>query len=397
MSQELATREERTVTVHHEPVNPFQNTRPDHINAGAVAIEESRAVAEAQGKLVVAKRFPRNEHAAYSKILESCKRLGLAEDATYSFPKGGKTVSGPSIRLAEELARVWGNIDYGIRELSRKDGVSEMESYAWDLETNTSSRQTFSVKHWIDTRDGGKAAKDERDIYEITANQGARRLRARILAVIPGDIVEQALEECRKTLTGNNTEPLADRIRKMIASFDKLGIPAAHLERRLGHTLDKILPDEFVDLQGIYKSIKDGMTTASEWFSEATISQAKVPPTQKNEAPKQETAKPQQAKKDPPKESPKETKKEPPKENTEKPKASTPTRDELPESPLAEIREKLAAMGKTDADLEALCVDMKWIKPGQKLDEMSEFVVNNLVKYWDEAAEALVKGTAGNE
>ena len=35
--------------------------RMDNINQGTVAIEASRAIAEAQGKLVIAKRFPRNE------------------------------------------------------------------------------------------------------------------------------------------------------------------------------------------------------------------------------------------------------------------------------------------------------------------------------------------------
>ena len=33
----------------------------DKINQGTVAIEASRAIAEAQGKLVIAKRFPRDE------------------------------------------------------------------------------------------------------------------------------------------------------------------------------------------------------------------------------------------------------------------------------------------------------------------------------------------------
>ena len=42
----------------------------------------------------------------------------------HAFPRAGETVSGPSIRLAEMLAAVWGNIEYGIRELSRKEGAS---------------------------------------------------------------------------------------------------------------------------------------------------------------------------------------------------------------------------------------------------------------------------------
>jgi hypothetical protein len=255
--------------INHQgaPVNPFARQQiSEHVNAGTVEIEASRAIAEAQGKLVIAKRFPRDEARAYSKILDSCKRTGLANEATYSFPRMGQTVSGPSIRLAEELARAWGNIDYGIRELSRKDGISEMEAYAWDLETNTSSSQKFSVRHIRDTSDGGKTLTGERDIYELTANQGARRLRARILAILPPDIVDAALTECRRTLAGGNDEPIADRMRRMVAAFGKLGVTAPMIEARLGHSLDAILPDEIADLQGVYNSIKNGVSKASEWF-----------------------------------------------------------------------------------------------------------------------------------
>lgn len=256
-----------TTTAHGGSINPFQRSAmSEHVNAGTVEIESSRAIAEAQGKLVMAKRFPRDEARAYSKIIESCRRRGLAEEATYSFPRGGQTVSGPSIRLAEELARAWGNIDYGIRELSRREGVSEMEAYAWDLETNTSSSQKFSVRHIRDTRGGGQVLTDERDIYELTANQGARRLRARVLAILPPDIVEAALAECRSTLAGGNGEPIADRVRKMIRAFEKYGVTSAMIELRLGHSLDLILPDEIADLQGVHNSLKGGMSKAADWF-----------------------------------------------------------------------------------------------------------------------------------
>jgi hypothetical protein len=250
-------------------VNPFQKQADSSLSAGTVAIEAERAIAEAQGKLVIAKRFPRDEARAFSQVMESCKRAGLAKEAIYGFNRGGALVTGPSIRLAEELARAWGNIDYGIRELSRKDGVSEMESYAWDLQTNTVSSQKFTVRHIRDTKNGSYALTDERDIYEITANMAARRLRARILAVLPPDLVDAAVEECRKTEAGGNGEPLADRVRKMLRAFEKLGVSALFIEARLGHTLDTILPDEFVELTQIHNSIRDGMTKAGDWFAGA--------------------------------------------------------------------------------------------------------------------------------
>lgn len=269
--------ENTTLATTNNKANPFaRQPLAEHVNAGTIEIESSRAIAEAQGKLVIAKRFPRDEARAYAKIIESCKRRGLAEEATYAFPRGGQTVSGPSIRLAEELARTWGNIDYGIRELSRKDGVSEMEAYAWDLETNTSSSQKFTVRHIRDTRGGGQALTDERDIYELTANQGARRLRARILAILPPDIVEAALGECKKTLAGNNDVPIADRIRRMVRSFEKYGVSAAMIEARLGHSMDNTLPDELAELHEIFNSIKNGVSKAGDWFGGAAKPEPQV-------------------------------------------------------------------------------------------------------------------------
>lgn len=265
--------ENTVITTQGGSVNPFARPQiADHVNAGTVEIEASRAIAEAQGKLVIAKRFPRDEARAYAKIIDSCRRRGLAEEATYAFPRGGKKVSGPSIRLAEELARTWGNIDYGIRELSRKDGVSEMEAYAWDLETNTSSSQKFTVRHIRDRSDqngGSVVLTDERDIYELTANQGARRLRARILAILPPDIVEAALVECKNTLAGKTDVPIADRVRRMVRSYEKYGVTAVMIEARLGHSLDVTLPEELADLHEIYNSIKGGVSKPSEWFGGA--------------------------------------------------------------------------------------------------------------------------------
>lgn len=249
--------------------NPFaRGALPGHVNAGTVAIEAERAIAEAQGKLVIAKRFPRDQALAYQRVMEACSRPGLADEAMYAYKRSGATVTGPSIRLAEELARCWGNIDYGIRELSRKPGESEMEAYAWDLETNTVTSQKFTVKHVRDTREGRYDLTDERDIYEIGANMGARRLRARLLAILPPDLVESAVARCRATLAGNVEVPLADRVRAVVDAFSALGVSAQLLERYLRKPLAEVLPEELGDLRAIYKAVKDGTAKASDFFAQ---------------------------------------------------------------------------------------------------------------------------------
>ena len=238
----------------------------DNINQGTIAIESSRAIAEAQGKLFIAKRFPRNEITAHAKAMQACRRKGLAEKAFYSYNRGGGTVSGPTIRFAEELARCWGNIDYGIKELSQDPGKSEMQAYAWDLETNAISVQNFTNPH---TREkGGKAVTltSQRDIYEVNANMGARRLRARILAILPADFVEAAIEQCKATLAGEGDEPIVDRVKNMVTAFEKLGVTQEQIEKRLKRKLDTMTAADLVEYIGIYNAIKEGASKAGDWF-----------------------------------------------------------------------------------------------------------------------------------
>lgn len=246
--------------------NPNAITESKNLNHGAVAIEQSRAVTEAQGKLVLARQFPRDEDVIYQKLMQSCKRMGLASVACYSYPKGGQTVSGPSIRLAEEIARLYGNIEYGIRELSNVNGESEMESYAWDLQTNVLSTQKFKVKHEIDAYGSVKKLKSSRDIYEVTANMGARRLRSRMLAILPPDMVELAVQECKKTLGGNNEIPIEDRVREMLGAFKNIGVNKDDIEKYLDCKSSDITSNQIADLLGIFNSINNGQSGKNDWF-----------------------------------------------------------------------------------------------------------------------------------
>ena len=238
----------------------------DNINQGTVAIEASRAIAEAQGKLVIAKRFPRDEVQAYAKAMEACQRPTMAEKAFYSFPRGGQTVEGPTIRFTEELARCWGNIDYGIKELSQDEGKSEMQAYAWDLETNAQSVQNFTNPHSKDVNGKIKQLTSQRDIYENNANMATRRLRSRILAILPSWFVEDAISECKKTLAGHNETPLVDRVKKMVVQFAKLGVTQEQIETRLKRKIDTMNADDFVEYIGIYNAIKQGESKIAEWF-----------------------------------------------------------------------------------------------------------------------------------
>jgi len=232
-------------------------------NVGAIAIEQERAIAEAQGQLTLAKKFPRSMTAAMNEFLESCKSSDFAATAFYSVPNRG---SGPSIRFAEEAARCYGNFQYGHRELSRSDGKSEVEVYAWDMQNNNYSKRQITVMHIVDTKNGPKPCRDQSDIDNLIANKASKQMRGRILALLPKHLVAAGQAACKVTLAGGNTEkPMAERITGMVQRFGRFGVTVAHIEAHLGHGIDNTTVDELADLTGIYNAIKEG-GKASEYF-----------------------------------------------------------------------------------------------------------------------------------
>lgn len=247
---------------------PASNNTPAAANA-TTEMMVSRQAQEVQAAMVVAKRFPRNEDAAISRILRACKRPSLASRAMYEYPRGGENVSGPSIRLAESIAQNWGNIDFGIMELEQKNGESTVMAYCWDLETNTRETKVFTVPHIRSTRKGSIALTDPRDIYEMVANQGARRLRSCILGIIPGDVVDAAVAECEKTLTAEKDLP--QRIANTVKAYEALGVPVEELERVIGCKVEAFTVQAVVRLGKMYNAISEGRSDISRFFDPKAI------------------------------------------------------------------------------------------------------------------------------
>lgn len=227
----------------------------------------TRQMQEVQGQIVMAKRFPRNEVDSYNRIMRACQRRSLAEKAEYEYPRGGQKVTGPSIRLAEVAAQNWGNIDFGIVELEQRNGESQVMAYAWDLETNTRQTKIFSVPHIRSTKNGNVPLTNPRDIYEMVANQGARRMRSCILGIIPGDVIESALDQCHKTLEGVEQRPLIDVIKEVSLYFQRdFNVPVEALEKYIGCKSEAFSMNDCLRLRKVYVSLKDGMAKREEVF-----------------------------------------------------------------------------------------------------------------------------------
>lgn len=239
---------------------------------------EARAIAEVKAQVIMAKQFPRDGRTVADKVLQECARPTLAEAAVYTFPRGKETVTGPSIRLAEVLARNWGNCTFGYEVLERKPasgktpGCSVVSAYAWDLETNIRVARQFEVKHWRSTKSGGYALTDDRDIYELEANMASRRIRACILQMIPGDLTNMAVEACRASGNAELIQQMANPdtrkalVAKTIKVYAKMGVEQNDLEEYLGIRSDNWNADHMAKLKDVLNTIRDGAAPMGEFF-----------------------------------------------------------------------------------------------------------------------------------
>jgi hypothetical protein len=211
---------------------------------------------------MVAREFPRNMAGAEDELRRSCGRLGMARKAFYTFEKGCHTITGPTVQLAREAMRCYGNFQAGMWELQRRPGWSEMMVFAWDLQTNSRFASTFRVNHILERKaeHGGPRMMEEtevRDIYELNTNMAARRLREQIKAALPVWFMEIAEDECRKTLTGG--EPLPDSIAACVRAFDReLGVPERALVRKVGAPREVWAIHDLLTLRVLFEGLAAG-------------------------------------------------------------------------------------------------------------------------------------------
>lgn len=254
-----------------DPVLPMPGA--NRVGQGT-AVEQSRAVAEVQAAVVVAQACPRDLAFARTQMQDSCAIQAFAERAFFRYSRAGQAITGPSVHLARELARCFGNIQYGLTELRRDDdhGQSEMQAWAWDVQNNTRASSTFIVPHKRD-RSGQDPVllRDMRDIYENNANHGARRQREAIFDILPTWFTEEAMAICSSTISKGDGSPLEDRIPAAVKLFADIGVDVGLLEQKLGRAQERWTAFDLVQLKQAHRSIQRGEVTIEEEFPQRRV------------------------------------------------------------------------------------------------------------------------------
>lgn len=241
------------------------------------AVEQARAVAEVAAAVQVARQFPRDMARVMADVEEACSDYELAREAFYSVTNRG---TGPSVHLARELARIFGNFQYGVHELSRDDhggaegeGQSEVQAFAWDVERNTRQSRTFQNPH-VRMKDGRRVPLvDVQDIYLSNQNTGARAVREVILTELPKKLVRRAEALCRETIErGPEGSTIEGRRKEAIEAFARGSVTEAQLVKRVGRPVNQWTAEDVAELEVLYDSLRRGDTTKAEAFGEQDAS-----------------------------------------------------------------------------------------------------------------------------
>lgn len=240
--------------------------------AGVVAREE----AEIKAAIILARQFPRDEAKAFTKIMNSASRPGFAEGALYSFPRGGTTIEGPSVKMAREMARCWGNIRFGMRIVSLDEKMVHVKGWALDVETNALAEHEDKFERLIQRKRNGTTQwvkPDERDLRELVGRRGAMCVRNALLQLMPPDVIDEVIRQSKatqkKAAAGEIEMDRETAIRHTVRAFSRFGVDTEMLEKYLGHSLHTVTADELAELRAIGASIRDGQSTVEDYFGAA--------------------------------------------------------------------------------------------------------------------------------
>lgn len=242
--------------------------------------QQDRAMVDTQ--ISTAKAFPRSlKRSTEEAIAIVTMDKDIASTCTYALPRGGKSITGPSVHLAKILAQSWGNMRAETKVIDIGPKQITSQAIAFDLEKNLAIK--VEVKRSIMTKNG----RMNDDMIVMTGNAAnAIALRNAIFAVIPRSVVDKVHKAAIGTITGDisdDTKLIAKR-KKVLEEF-KESYKATE-EQVLGvigkASIDHITREDIVTLVALWQSIKDGDVTVEEAFK-PNIKIRKTPEEQANE------------------------------------------------------------------------------------------------------------------
>lgn len=226
------------------------------------------AKAEIDQQISTAHAYPRSMTKVARNILGYVTMSeASAKECTYSLPRGGTPITGPSIRLAEIVFSQFGNCRGGARvvHVDRREMFVEAEGIFHDLETNAAT--TKRVRRRISDRNG-KLLSD--DMIIVTGNAACSiAFRNAVLAGVPKALWGEAYDAALSTIKGD-VKTLPERriaAMKVMAAF---GLKPEQVYAILGIDGERDLGlDQLAVLIGYHSALKNEEITVEELLKAA--------------------------------------------------------------------------------------------------------------------------------
>jgi hypothetical protein len=207
-------------------------------------------------------------HRDEAKILQKLVQLAAAAgtDWFYRFPvkkkDGGQDwIEGPSIKLANDVARIFGNNINEVREIDVGDAWVFYARFS-DIETGFSMERAYRQRKSqgsLKTKDADR----QLDIaYQIGQSKAIRNCIVNSLQIY----ADYAFEHARNSLVDKIGKDLANYRQRTLYGLARIPVALNRVERTVGRAAKDWLAPDVAQVIAMMKSIADGMATTDEVF-----------------------------------------------------------------------------------------------------------------------------------
>jgi hypothetical protein len=240
---------------------PMQPSRPPQ---GHALVRPTTGVAE---RIIGAQHVAvtRDEDKIFTKLAIVAARAGT--DWFYRYPvrnnRENRTdwIEGPSIKLANDIARIFGNCAVEVRELDVGDAWVFYSRFT-DIETGFSMERAYRQRKSqtsIKTKDYDR----QQDIaYQIGQSKAIRNVVVNSLQIYS----DFAFEEARNSLVDKIGKDIGAWRARTVEGLLKMPVELARAERIVGRPSKDWLATDIAQIIAVMKAVHDGMATVDESF-----------------------------------------------------------------------------------------------------------------------------------
>lgn len=233
--------------------------------SAGVTIESNREAQEIQALFMIANSQPRDTERCLDEMVLLCQNRDLVENNIYSYKRGSTLIEGLGIPVIEQLGLIWGRCKWGFKVINQTEAYAEVKCFAFDYQQLVPVERTIRVANEYKADDKIKKLTDERDIREHIANIANRSVRVCVETIIGRHNIKRLLNVAKTTLAQD--PKIKEANDKMISTFyEKFGVIKEMIEKYLGCSIQQMTAEQYVEMRGIYNSLKNNEAKAADFF-----------------------------------------------------------------------------------------------------------------------------------